>query len=154
MTNPLYLYLVKIGTTVKVGVSDSIHERVATHRNAARKKGLEFEVLAELPRHHEASQNERAIVRRFAPPGSRSEYLSVDAEDVLDFLKSLPCTPVPRPEAEWLTRYQAAERLRSNVRTVDRWVQRGILPCYQFPSGRARFKAEDVDLLAIPRRVS
>jgi excisionase family DNA binding protein len=53
---------------------------------------------------------------------------------------------------QWLTRTQAAERLRVNVRTVDRWVQRGMLARYETPSGRARFKAEDVDMLARPRR--
>jgi excisionase family DNA binding protein len=55
-------------------------------------------------------------------------------------------------EDQWLTRTQAAERLHVNVRTVDRWVRRGVLVRYETPSGRARFKAEDVDALAKPRR--
>jgi excisionase family DNA binding protein len=53
---------------------------------------------------------------------------------------------------QWLTRTQAAERLHVNVRTVDRWVARGWLTRYETPSGRARFKAADVDALAAPRR--
>lgn len=152
MTEPLYLYLVKIGTTVKVGISDSPQARLADHRSAAQRSGEEFEVLAGVPRHVEARENEKAIVQRFAAPGSRSEYLSADAADVLSFLETLPCSLVPHPETEWLTRYQAAERLHTNVRTVDRWVERGWLTRYETPSGRARFMAEDVEALLKPRR--
>lgn len=49
------------------------------------------------------------------------------------------------PPKGWLTRAQAAERLRINVRTLDRWVKRGLLARHNTPSGRARFKAADVD---------
>jgi excisionase family DNA binding protein len=57
-------------------------------------------------------------------------------------------------ESEWLTRMRAAEELGVNVRTLDRWVQRGVLERYETPSGRARFKAEDVEALKSPRRRS
>ena len=55
-------------------------------------------------------------------------------------------------ETEWLTRTQAAERLDVNVRTIDRWVKRGILERYETPTGRARFDGKDVDALRSPRR--
>lgn len=55
---------------------------------------------------------------------------------------------------QWLTRTQAAERLHVNVRTVDRWVRRGVLTRYETPSGRARFKDKDVDALVKPRRAT
>lgn len=47
----------------------------------------------------------------------------------------------------WLTRAEAARRLRVNVRTVDRWVESGHLKRYETPGGHARFKVEDVDHL-------
>ena len=53
---------------------------------------------------------------------------------------------------QWLTRMQAAERLGINVRTVDRWVANGWLTRYETVSGLARFRAEDVEALAEPRR--
>jgi excisionase family DNA binding protein len=51
---------------------------------------------------------------------------------------------VPGP---WLTKAEAADRLRVDVRTIDRWVESGHLIRYTTPGGHARFRTEDVDAL-------
>jgi len=55
--------------------------------------------------------------------------------------------PQHKTQGPWLTRAEAARRLRVDVRTIDRWVQGGHLIRYNTPGGHARFKAEDVDRL-------
>jgi excisionase family DNA binding protein len=51
--------------------------------------------------------------------------------------------PMPEP-SPWLTIDQAAERLQVSVRTVERMVQRGVLPEYRHERTR-RYRLEDVD---------
>ncbi|HYF73450.1 MAG TPA: helix-turn-helix domain-containing protein [Nocardioides sp.] len=52
----------------------------------------------------------------------------------------------PERTAEWVTREEAARRLKCSVDTIDRHVAAGRLKRYTF--GRlTRFKAEDVDRL-------
>lgn len=52
--------------------------------------------------------------------------------------------------ARWLTRSEAADRLRVRPRTIDAWAREGRLPRYYLAgSTRApRFRVEDVDALA------
>lgn len=48
---------------------------------------------------------------------------------------------------EWLTDKQVAEYLQVLQEDVDRWVDEGLLPAYEFV-GERRFRREDVDALA------
>ena len=48
----------------------------------------------------------------------------------------------------FLTTTQVAEYLNINSRTVRRWSDKGILPCWRISSrGDRRYKKEDLDLL-------
>lgn len=52
---------------------------------------------------------------------------------------------------QWLTRREAAERLRVTPRTVDSYVRSGHLPRFRIAGTRsARFKATDVAALVVP----
>lgn len=50
-------------------------------------------------------------------------------------------------EHEWLTRQQAADRLKITTRTLNRWVQLGRCPVHRTPGGRPRFRADQLDAL-------
>jgi hypothetical protein len=45
--------------------------------------------------------------------------------------KNGPADVQPAPEPEYLTKLQVAEKLRRNVRTVENYMRRGILPYYK-----------------------
>ena len=48
----------------------------------------------------------------------------------------------------WLTKAEAAERLRVSTRTIDRLTKTKELPSYRHGTGvRRRFRVEDVDAL-------
>ncbi len=54
-------------------------------------------------------------------------------------------------EPVWLTRAEAAERLRLHPQSVDRYVRGGKLPKYKLDGSKTvRFRAADVDALVIP----
>jgi hypothetical protein len=93
MSRPRYLYLAQIGEQVKVGIAVDLEQRLTQHRQAAAREEKAFRVITVLPPHAEALENERTIVDRFGPPGSRSEYLDVDEGEVLAAVRGLPCTP-------------------------------------------------------------
>ena len=65
-------------------------------------------------------------------------------------LDTTPYSAAMASTARWLTRTEAAERLRVNPRTIDAWARSGRLPRYYLAgSTRApRFRVEDVDALA------
>ena len=47
-------------------------------------------------------------------------------------------------DSPWLTKTEAARRLRVSTRTLDRWVRRGLVRRYE-QGAVFRFKPEDVD---------
>jgi excisionase family DNA binding protein len=49
------------------------------------------------------------------------------------------------PNSELLTAQQVAERLSVHVESVRRWTRRGDLAAVRLPSGRYRYRTEDVD---------
>lgn len=144
------LYLVRYGDQVKVGISYDLIGRVRTHRLAAYHAGLAFEQLLALPPHPEAIANERAVVERFGKPGSRSEYLDADPDEVIAFIRTLPCTPVPereriRQSEQWLSRAETARALGISDQTLARYARTGQLPPYKNElTKRVRFRVEDV----------
>lgn len=50
----------------------------------------------------------------------------------------------------YLTTKQAAERLRTSPETVRRWVRDGKLAAITYPSGRRKFRPQDVDAILTP----
>lgn len=50
-----------------------------------------------------------------------------------------------RPEGRWLTAAQVAERHEVSSETILRWAKAGKIPSQLTPSGRRRFRLEDVD---------
>ena len=52
-------------------------------------------------------------------------------------------------ERIWLTRAEAAERLRVSMRTVDRLAATGALTSYRHQGRLLRFRLEDVDALMV-----
>ena len=51
------------------------------------------------------------------------------------------------PNTELLTATQVAERLSVHVESVRRWTREGKLAAVPLPSGRKRYRAEDVEAL-------
>lgn len=51
------------------------------------------------------------------------------------------------PNTELLTAQQVAERLSVHVESVRRWTREGKLAAVPLPSGRKRYRVEDVDRL-------
>lgn len=54
---------------------------------------------------------------------------------------------VVMPNTEMLTAQQVADRLAVHVESVRRWTRRGELAAVRLPSGRYRYRAEDVAAL-------
>lgn len=55
---------------------------------------------------------------------------------------------VVMPNTELLTAQQVAERLAVHVESVRRWTRQGDLAAVRLPSGRYRYRAEDVAAIA------
>lgn len=55
--------------------------------------------------------------------------------------------PMADEHYEWLTRQQAADRLKITPRTLSRWVESGRCPVHRTPGGRPRFRSDEVDAL-------
>lgn len=148
------LYLVRYGDKVKVGITYDLVSRYRTYRSAARRDGLEFAPLLELPLHPEASANERAVLDRFGSRGSRSEYLDADSNEVIRFIQTLPCTSIPdreriRESEQWLDRADVARMLGVSTVTLARYSRTGQLPPYKNSiTNRVRFRVEDVRAFA------
>lgn len=53
------------------------------------------------------------------------------------------------PQDELLLLAEAAARLQINPQTLRRWADAGRVPVYPTPTGWRRFRAEDIDRLAI-----
>lgn len=51
------------------------------------------------------------------------------------------------PNTELLTAQQVAEQLSVHVESVRRWTRQGDLPAVRLPSGRYRYRSEDVAAL-------
>lgn len=51
------------------------------------------------------------------------------------------------PNKELLTAQQVAERLAVHVESVRRWTRKGDLAAVRLPSGRYRYRADDVAAL-------
>lgn len=51
------------------------------------------------------------------------------------------------PNTELLTAQQVAQQLSVHVESVRRWTRQGDLPAVRLPSGRYRYRAEDVTAL-------
>lgn len=51
------------------------------------------------------------------------------------------------PNTELLTAQQVADRLAVHVESVRRWTRQGDLPAVRLPSGRYRYRIEDVNVL-------
>jgi excisionase family DNA binding protein len=51
------------------------------------------------------------------------------------------------PNTELLTAQQVADRLSVHVESVRRWTRQGDLAAVRLPSGRYRYRAEDVTAL-------
>lgn len=51
------------------------------------------------------------------------------------------------PNTELLTAHEVAELLAVHVESVRRWTRQGDLSAVRLPSGRYRYRAEDVDAL-------
>jgi excisionase family DNA binding protein len=51
------------------------------------------------------------------------------------------------PNTELLTAQEVAERLSVHVESVRRWTRRGELPAVRLPSGRYKYRADDVDAM-------
>jgi excisionase family DNA binding protein len=51
------------------------------------------------------------------------------------------------PNTELLTAQQVAERLSVHVESVRRWTRQGDLPAIRLPSGRYRYREDDVAAL-------
>lgn len=55
------------------------------------------------------------------------------------------------PNTELLTAQEVAQRLSVHVESVRRWTRRGEIPAVRLPSGRYRYRSQDVaDLVAPP----
>lgn len=94
-----HIYVVQIGTTVKVGESGTPGGRFTDYVRDAGRYGLDFVVHWVSPAHREVFENERALLTRFRPPGQRDEYLrTADPDEVAAFAQSLPMTPTGDPE--------------------------------------------------------
>lgn len=54
----------------------------------------------------------------------------------------------------FLTTGQAAARLDVSDETVRRWAANGLIEAIVLPSGRRRFRVEDIERLLEPKRAS
>jgi len=54
---------------------------------------------------------------------------------------------VVMPNTEMLTAQQVADRLAVHVESVRRWTRAGELSAVRLPSGRYRYRAEDVEAM-------
>lgn len=61
-------------------------------------------------------------------------------------------TPDHNPETRtiWLAETDAAHHLGIVPRSLRRWIAEGKVPAYRAPSGRLRFKLEDLDACMTP----
>lgn len=50
-------------------------------------------------------------------------------------------------EGRALTATEVAEEMSVHPETVRRWTRQGLLPAIKLPSGRRRYRREDVDAL-------
>ena len=57
------------------------------------------------------------------------------------------------PVMELLTEREVATRLRVAPSTVGRWAAKGLIPVIVLPSGRKRFRLDDVERLTLPTAV-
>lgn len=57
------------------------------------------------------------------------------------------------PNMELLTEREVADLLRVAPSTVGRWAARGLIPVILLPSGRRRFRLNDVERLTLPTSV-
>jgi excisionase family DNA binding protein len=57
------------------------------------------------------------------------------------------------PTMELLTEREVAARLRVAPSTVGRWAARGLIPVIVLPSGRRRFRLDDVERLTLPTSI-
>jgi excisionase family DNA binding protein len=48
---------------------------------------------------------------------------------------------------EFLTSVEVLEKLRISRRTLERYIDKGLLPALRLPSGHRRFRPDDVDAL-------
>lgn len=55
------------------------------------------------------------------------------------------------PNVQLLTAQQVAERLSVHPESVRRWTREGRLVAIALPSGRKRYRVEDVDAMVRPR---
>lgn len=55
-------------------------------------------------------------------------------------------------EPEWVDQKTAAARLSISTRTLRTWTRNGVVPLYTFPGDIRRYRVEDLDALAQPRR--
>jgi excisionase family DNA binding protein len=54
---------------------------------------------------------------------------------------------LPTSNDRWLTRAEAAARLRVSPRTIDRYAQLGYITRLKTPTGLVRFREHDVEAL-------
>lgn len=141
-----HLYVVQIGTTVKVGISTGPNTRFDEYRRDARRYSLTFEVLWVSPPHAEAEENERKVLAQFRPPGQRDEYLcDADGAAVVTFAKSLtfaPVTPHTTAGKHWINRHEGARILGATVQTLDRYIAGGNIRA-QKTASRVMVSAND-----------
>lgn len=57
------------------------------------------------------------------------------------------CLGVVMPNTELLTAQEVADRLAVHVESVRRWTRQGDLSAVRLPSGRYRYRSEDVDTM-------
>lgn len=50
-----------------------------------------------------------------------------------------------RTESPFLTRAELAAMFGRTVRTIERWLSAGRLPCYRFPDGKVMVRRDDVE---------
>ena len=56
----------------------------------------------------------------------------------------------PEPASPWLTEQPAATHLGIAPRTLRRWISEGKVRAHRAPSGRLRFRLEDLDAAMTP----
>jgi hypothetical protein len=151
-----HLYVVQIGTTVKVGISTGPNARFVDYRRDARRYGLTFDVLWISPAHLKAEENERAVLTRFRRWPQRDEYLrNVDANAVVTFAQALAFTPVearPAGVDRWISRDEGAAILGTTVQTLERHIRNDDIRRRKNPiTGRVTVSSVDCEHIALRR---
>ncbi|MFE7198477.1 hypothetical protein [Microbacterium oxydans] len=108
-----HVYAIEVGSAgVKVGITEQPRKRIQAHARAARAHGHELGRIAVTEARENARANERELIA-LGGDGNRSEYLTLDFDDVLAVMRSLV---IERADAEWhAARAEGVKNLFANL---------------------------------------